>query len=137
MLLKKLLIVLLLSIIISIPLLGATPYKALPNNPEPLESIGDCTTYANNPVKASYSVTGTGGVSCLFTHPKMNVVVTVYDVSAGVRSSQGTKSCTNQSSCSTTSGTVSFVSGHYYRTEVSVYFTNSNQYAQSSDIQLY
>jgi hypothetical protein len=103
----------------------------------PDESVGDCTTYANNPYKSGSTVLGSGGVSCLYSHPVIQVVVTVYDVTAGVRSSQGTKSCPGGTSCSVNSGTVPYISGHYYRTEVSVYFSSSNQYAQSSDIRIW
>ena len=125
----------LVCLLVIIPMIGSinSPLKDF----TPDESVGDCTTYANDPFKSGSSVLGSGGVSCLYTQSVIQVVVTVYDVTAGNRSSQGTNSCPGGSSCSATSGTVSFVSGHSYRTEVSVYFSSSNQYAQSPDIRIW
>ena len=125
----------LISLLMVIPMINSIYSPTGDFSPD--ESVGDCSTYANNPYKFGSYVLGSGGVSCLYSHPVIQVVVTVHDVTAGVRSSQGTKSCPGGTSCFVNSGTVPFISGHYYRTEVSVYFSSSNQYAQSPDIRIW
>lgn len=137
--LKQLTISLLLCIVIGLPLMGVIPVKANgagPGDVTPLESVGDCTPYAQYPKVSGSTVTGSGGDTCVMVHPYIRIVVTVYDVTAGQRSLQGINSCRNVTACSATSGTVPYVSGHRYRTEVSAYFNSFNQYAASVDVTL-
>jgi hypothetical protein len=123
--------------VIELTLMSATPVYADESGHGdviPLESVGDCTVYAQVPKRNGAFVSGVGGDTCVMVHPYITMVVTVLDIATGQRSNQGTNTCKNATDCSAESKTVPFISGHTYRTEVSAYFSSFNQYTSVDKI---